>query len=160
MRGNTSYIKLVHEALDNYIAQRDVRMLLGTLEKNMLDILNFAYEASRNYPNYLEIIDKIPVIRMYHEITICEEKLRDELAKVVDSVSISLNAPTAEKYQEVTRPQFENAFDAMLDFASEAKGVFEHTQLSIVDVLPAEEIAECQRIADERGVYLKIRKFA
>ena len=83
-----------------------------------------------------------------------------ELAKVVDKVSISLNAPTAEKYQEVTRPQFENAFDAMLDFASEAKDVFEHTQLSIVDVLPQEEIEECQRIADERGVYLKIRKFA
>lgn len=83
-----------------------------------------------------------------------------ELAKVVDKVSISLNAPNAEKYQEVTRPQFENAFDAMLDFASAAKEAFEHTQLSIVDVLPKEEIDECRRIADERGVYLKIRKFA
>ena len=83
-----------------------------------------------------------------------------ELAKVVNRVSISLNAPTAEKYMDVTRPQFDNAFEAMLDFASEAKGVFEHTQLSIVDVLPAEDIAECQRIADERGVYLKIRKFS
>ena len=89
LRGNTAYIKLVHEALDNYIAQRDVRMLLSTLDKNMLDILNFAYEASRNYSNYLEIIDKIPVIRMYHEITLCEEKLRDELAKVVDYPNIS-----------------------------------------------------------------------
>lgn len=89
LRGNTAYIKLVHEALDNYIAQRDVRMLLSTLDKNMLDILNFAYEASRNYPNYIEIIDKIPVIRMYHEITVCEEKLRDELAKVVDYPNIS-----------------------------------------------------------------------
>ena len=83
-----------------------------------------------------------------------------ELAKVVDRVSISLNAPTAEKYQEVTRPQFENAFEAMLNFASEAKDAFEHTHLSIVDVLPVEEIEECQRIADEVGVYLKIRKFA
>lgn len=83
-----------------------------------------------------------------------------ELAKVIDSVSISLNAPTAEKYQEVTRPQFENAFPAMLEFASLAKEVFAHTQLSIVDVLPPEEIEECQRIADERGIYLRIRKFS
>jgi len=83
-----------------------------------------------------------------------------ELAKVIDSVSISLNAPTAEKYQEVTRPQFENAFPAMLEFASLAKEAFSHTQLSIVDVLPEEEIKECQRIADERGIYLKIRKFS
>lgn len=83
-----------------------------------------------------------------------------DLAKVIDSVSISLNAPTAEKYQEVTRPQFENAFPAMLEFATLAKEAFSHTQLSIVDVLPEEEIKECQRIADERGIYLKIRKFS
>lgn len=83
-----------------------------------------------------------------------------ELAGVIDSVSISLNAPTAEKYQEVTRPQFENGFAAMLEFASLAKEAFAHTQLSIVDVLPPEEIEECQRIADERGIFLKIRKFS
>lgn len=83
-----------------------------------------------------------------------------ELAKVIDSISISLNAPTAEKYQEVTRPQFENAFPAMLEFASLAQAAFEHTQLSIVDVLPEEEIKECQKIADDRGIFLKIRKFS
>ena len=83
-----------------------------------------------------------------------------ELAKVIDSVSISLNAPTAEKYQEVTRPQFENAFPALLEFATLAKEAFGDTQLSIVDVLPKEEIEACQQIADERGIYLKIRKFA
>lgn len=83
-----------------------------------------------------------------------------ELAKVIDSVSISLNAPTAEKYQEVTRPQFDNAFPAMLEFASLAKEAFAHTQLSVVDVLPPEEIAQCQKIADERGIFLKIRKFS
>ena len=83
-----------------------------------------------------------------------------ELAKVVDSVSISLNAPTAEKYQNVTRPHFENAFPALLEFASLAQETFAHTQLSIVDVLPKEEIEACQKIADDRGIYLKIRKFS
>lgn len=92
---------------------------------------------------------------LYHKRNIIPE-----LATVIERVSISLNAPTAEKYQEVTRPQFENAFPAMLEFASLANDAFEHTQLSIVDVLPAEEIAACQKIADDRGVYLKIRKFS
>lgn len=90
---------------------------------------------------------------LYHERNIVPE-----LSAVIDSVSISLNAPTAEKYDAVTRPQFENAFPAMLDFASLAQTAFAHTQLSIVDVLPKDEIAECQRIADKRGIYLKIRK--
>nr|MBP3598535.1 TIGR04100 family radical SAM protein [Eubacterium sp.] len=92
---------------------------------------------------------------LYHKRNIIPE-----LAKVVDRVSISLNAPTAERYQEVTRPQFENAFPAMLEFASLANEVFEHTQLSIVDVLSEEDIKACQKIADDRGIYLKIRKFS
>lgn len=83
-----------------------------------------------------------------------------ELARVIDSVSISLNAPTAEKYQAVTRPQFENAYPALLEFASLANASFGHTQLSIVDVLPADEIAACQKIADDRGIFLKIRKYS
>lgn len=92
---------------------------------------------------------------LYHKRNIVPE-----LVKVIDRVSISLNAPTAEKYQEVTRPQFDNAFPAMLEFAELAKEAFEHTQLSIVDVLPEDEIKACQKIADDRGIYLKIRKFA
>lgn len=83
-----------------------------------------------------------------------------ELAEVVDSISISLNAPDAESYNKVTRPQFENAYEALLNFAEECNQVIPHTQLSIVDVLPAKDIARCQAIADERGVYLKIRKYA
>ncbi len=92
---------------------------------------------------------------LYHKRNIIPE-----LSKVVDSVSISLNAPTAEKYQEVTRPQFENAFPAMLEFAQLSKEAFGHTQLSIVDVLPKEEIEACQKLADGIGVYLRIRKYS
>ena len=47
-----------------------------------------------------------------------------EICEVVDSVSISLNAPTAEKYNEVTRPSFgEKSFDARLKFAKECKAL-------------------------------------
>lgn len=92
---------------------------------------------------------------LYHKRNIVPE-----LSSVIDSVSISLNAPTAEKYDAVTRPQFENAFPAMLNFASLAQAAFTYTQLTIVDVLPRDEIAECQQIADERGIYLKIRKYS
>lgn len=92
---------------------------------------------------------------LYHKRNIIPE-----LAKVVDSVSISLNAPTEEKYQKITRPAFENAFPALLEFASLAQETFIHTQFSIVDVLPTEEIEACQKLADDRGIYLKIRKYS
>ncbi len=92
---------------------------------------------------------------LYHKRNVVSE-----LAEVVDSISISLNAPDADSYNKVTRPQFENAYEAMLDFAEECNAKIPHTQLSIVDVLPAEDIAKCQAIADERGIYLKVRKYS
>ncbi|MFG6367333.1 MAG: TIGR04100 family radical SAM protein [Lachnospiraceae bacterium] len=83
-----------------------------------------------------------------------------ELAAVIDNVSISLNAPTAEKYEAVTRPQFKNAYPALLEFASLSQAEFQHTQFSIVDILPEDEIAACQKVADDRGISLKIRKYS
>lgn len=83
-----------------------------------------------------------------------------ELAGVVDSVSISLNAPTPQRYQEVTRPSFENAFEEMLMFAKEAKEKIGQVQFSVVDVLTAEEIAASQKLADEMGILLRVRKYA
>ncbi len=82
-----------------------------------------------------------------------------DLAKVVDSISISLNAPDAESYNKVARPQFENAYEALLDFAEACNKVIPMTQLSIVDVLPEEDIKKCQAVADSRGIRLRIRKF-
>jgi len=41
-----------------------------------------------------------------------------------------------------------------------AKYVKEKYKLSIVDVLPEEDIKTCQQIADERGIHLKIRHFS
>ncbi len=82
-----------------------------------------------------------------------------ELAQVIDTISISLNAPNAEEYEKVTRPSFANAYEAMLDFAEKCGKMIGRTQLSIVDILPPEDIKACQKIADQRGVYLKVRPF-
>ncbi|MGN1313793.1 MAG: TIGR04100 family radical SAM protein [Lachnospiraceae bacterium] len=83
-----------------------------------------------------------------------------ELARVIDRVSISLNAPDAEKYQKIVRPIHDHAFGDMLSFADLAKEAFGETQLTIVDVLPREEIEACRRIADEHGISLRIRRFS
>ncbi len=88
LRGNTSYIKLVHEALDNYIAMRDITKLLATFDKSKLDLLSFAYIVSKNYQNYVDIIDKILSIRIYHEVIYYEDACKDELARMVDYQSI------------------------------------------------------------------------
>ena len=89
LRGNVSYIKLVYDALDNYIALRDVNKLLESLEGNKIAILNFAYSISKSYSNYADIIDKIMELRIYHEVIHYEDVCKDELAKMVDFPNIT-----------------------------------------------------------------------
>ena len=89
LRGNSSYIRYVYDALDNYIALRDVNMLLESLDKNKLNILNFAYSLSKNYQHYVDIISKIIQIRIYQEVTKYEDALSEQLSKIVDYPNIT-----------------------------------------------------------------------
>ncbi|HBJ18406.1 MAG TPA: hypothetical protein DDY70_01475 [Clostridiales bacterium] len=89
LRGNTSYIRHVHDALDNYISMRDVNKLLESLDDTKLGILNFAYETSRSYQNYEEILEKLLILRIYHEVLRYEEECKDELGKTVDFANIT-----------------------------------------------------------------------
>lgn len=89
LRGNTSYIRLVHDALDNYISMRDVNKLLESLDDVKLGILNFAYETGRNQQNYEEVLDKLLILRIYHEVLRYEEECKDDLAKTIDFANIT-----------------------------------------------------------------------
>lgn len=81
------------------------------------------------------------------------------LAEYIDDVSISLNTSSSEKYDELCHPIYKGAYQAMLDFAKEAKKYFAYTQFSIVDTIPKEDIKKCQEIADSLGIYLRIREY-
>lgn len=84
-----------------------------------------------------------------------------ELEGIVDTVSISLNAPAAETYQENVRSMYgTKAFGAMLDFAREAKRYVPLVVMTTVDTtISHEEEAACQKICDELGVRYRIRPF-
>ena len=82
-----------------------------------------------------------------------------ELAKTVDCVSISLSAPDKEKYMDVTRPNFENAFEGMLEFAEECKKYVPEVKFTVVDVLSEEEIQKSKELAENIGIDLRIRRF-
>ncbi len=83
-----------------------------------------------------------------------------EICSVIDSVSISLNAPNAKKYNEITNPSFgEKAFDAMLNFAKECKACGISTKLTVVDVISTEDIEECKKLCDEIQFPLRVREY-
>jgi radical SAM enzyme (TIGR04100 family) len=84
-----------------------------------------------------------------------------ELAGRIDTISISLNNPDAEKYQEIVRSKFGvAAFDAMLDFAREAVKSVPQVVLSTVDTtISHEEEEECKKICENIGATYRIRPF-
>lgn len=87
---------------------------------------------------------------------------RDDVPKLIapyiDAVSISLNASTADGYQDICHSKFgEDAFYAMVIFA---KGCVDNgidTTLSVVDFIGEEEIAACAKIAERVGAHYRVR---
>lgn len=79
---------------------------------------------------------------------------------VVDSFSISLNAPNAKRYNEVTRPSFgEAAFTEMLKFSEDVRDLGIKTSFTVVDVITSEEISECEKIAADMNIPLRVRGY-
>ena len=88
------------------------------------------------------------------------ENIVPRLAKVVDTISISLNAPDAEAYSKVSRPRFDHAFEGLLDFTVKCKELIPHVKLTVVDILAPEDIKASQELAKSLGVDLRIRKYS
>lgn len=84
-----------------------------------------------------------------------------EMKGLVDAISISLNTPNEDRYHELVRSRFgDQAFQAMLDFAKEAKEYVPQVVLSTVETtITKEEEKECQKICDDLGVTYRIREF-
>lgn len=79
---------------------------------------------------------------------------------IIDVVSISLNTPNSKEYEKICHPVYrEKAFSALLEFAKNVKNYAHKTLLSVVrQTLSPEELCECERIARELGVELKVRE--
>lgn len=82
-----------------------------------------------------------------------------ELTGALDGVSISLNAPDAEAYQELCQPQFgPAAYEAVLSFAERSIQHVDEVALTVVGfTLDDEAIKRCEQIADALGVGFRIR---
>ncbi len=81
------------------------------------------------------------------------------LEDAVDIVSISLNSGNAEDYMKVTRPKWEDSFDAMLKFAEDCKKYVPQVMFTVVDVISEKEINDSKAVSERLGIPLRIRKY-
>jgi TatD DNase family protein len=93
-----------------------------------------------------------------------------ELGELIDRVNVSLNAPNAERYAELCRPDpgalpgdvsptSEAFWEAMIDFLHRAPSFIGEVQASVVGhVLDHDEIEACRQLAaDLAGAELRVR---
>ncbi len=87
------------------------------------------------------------------------ENVAPRLAGLIDVVSISLNAKNAKEYDALCKSIYgEEAFYALIDFAKQCKPYVEKVVMSVVDVLPEEDILLCRKIAEDAGAQLRVRE--
>lgn len=88
LSGNTMYLKLLNNALSDYVQVREMNLTLNELTDNEKEILKFAYKNSENIKDFNYIIDKIVVFRTYSEVVKLEDEHKDALAKIADFENI------------------------------------------------------------------------
>jgi len=83
----------------------------------------------------------------------------DVVAGAVNTVSISLNAPTAAQYEELCEPAFgEGTFEAVVEFAQTCVGRVDRVVLTVVGfTLDDEAIHRCEDLAAELGADFRVR---
>ena len=82
------------------------------------------------------------------------------LKDLIDTVSISLNAPTAKEFYEITKNKFGiESYEAMKKFAVSCKSYIPNVVFTVVDCISKEDIKASQKVCDDLGITLRIRPF-
>ena len=120
------------------------------------DIICVAKAVKERYPEM-----KIRINTNGHSDLILGRNTAPEYEGVFDIVSISLNTPSADRYQQICHSIYgEESFYALLRFASEVRHYVPEVFLSAVkETLTSDEIEQCRRICDDLGVTLRLRDY-
>ena len=80
---------------------------------------------------------------------------------MVDKISVSLNASSAEEYNELSKPKFDNAYDEVKKFIKCCSEEGIQTDASIVDGYKGRrlDVEKCRLIAQELGANLRVREW-
>lgn len=74
----------------------------------------------------------------------------------LDEVSVSLNAESESKYNELCRPAFEGSYNAMLDFTRDAIAAGILTRMTVVGFNDI-DVKKCEKIALDIGAVFHVR---
>lgn len=80
-----------------------------------------------------------------------------EIAALIPTISVSLNAQDEETYNRHCRPKDPGAYASVLEFVESARKAGADVTVTAIDGLPGVDIAACKAIADRLGVKFRRR---
>ena len=124
-------------------------------------------EPTERLPEVLELARHIKA-RYGRQIRINTNGLADliwgrptaqDLAGVVDAVSVSMNEADAEKYNDLCHPKFGlKSYDAVIRYIEDVREYVPYVAVSVVtSAISRESVAKCCAKAEELGVVFKMR---
>lgn len=164
--GNTLWLKdgepSVEEVLDEFskydlsVVNEIVFCGFGEPTERLYDIVKVVDELKSKYANLKFRVNTVGLANLIYG-----KDVTAELKGRFDTVSISLNAPNAEEFLELTRSRYGiDSYEALKEFAVLAKRYVPNVVLTVVDkVMPPEKIEICKGICEELGVTLRVRPF-
>ena len=83
----------------------------------------------------------------------------EKLKGLVDTINISLNAHSSDKYVEICRPDFgPDSYNAVIQFIRDCREFISTVVMSVVEV-PGLDIETCRELAKNLGVEFRLRKY-
>lgn len=118
------------------------------------DLVEISKAVKKQYPNLpVRVNTNGQAELMYYK------GVAEKLSGAVDIISISLNSKNAEEYQKICNSIYGlDAFPSLLSFAADCKKYIPTVILTLVDVIPPEDIEECRKIVKELGVEFRVRQ--
>jgi len=86
-----------------------------------------------------------------------KDDMLPEMSKVVDALSVSLNAQDEATYERHCRPNLPGSYQAMLRFLEEAPRYIPEVTATAIEGLEGVDIAACQQLAERLGVRFRKR---
>lgn len=122
-----------------------------------LDLLKeVAAYIRENYPN-----TKIRVNSNGHANLIYKRNIAPELKPLIDDISISLNAPTEEEYNELSQPNIQGAYEGVKAFIKACADEGISTTASVVENYKGRhlDLEACEKIANGLGAKFRVREW-
>ena len=121
--------------------------------------LNKLLETAAYIKNIKDIKIRLNTNGLSDLINKCDNSA-EKMAGLIDSVSISLNAPDAQSYENIVHPIFGiKSFDAMIKFTKDCQKYIPSVKMTVVDTIGEEAVNKCIELCKENHIDLKVRTY-